>query len=88
MLDSGCFCSNRDKFHYINLESADGREKDVQDIGVYREFEKCVVTLLVMSIFSSFLVMRHSDASRACPDFRDPIAESRFNLDVIKIQLK
>ena len=31
----------------IILESAVGRGKDVQDIGVHRKFEKCVVTLLV-----------------------------------------
>jgi hypothetical protein len=36
----------------IILETAVGREKDVQDIDVHGEFEKRVVTLLVMSAFS------------------------------------
>jgi hypothetical protein len=36
----------------FNLETAIGREKDVQDIDVHGEFEKRVVTLLVMSAFS------------------------------------
>jgi hypothetical protein len=36
----------------LNLETAVGREKDVQDIDVHGEFEKRVVTLLVMSAFS------------------------------------
>jgi hypothetical protein len=36
----------------IILETAVGREKDVQDIDVRGEFEKRVVTLLVMSAFS------------------------------------
>ena len=40
-------------FHF-NLETAVGREKDVQDIDVHGEFEKRVVTLLVMSIFFKF----------------------------------
>jgi hypothetical protein len=62
----------------LNLESAVGREIDVQDIEVYREFEKYVVTLLVMSIFSNYLVMRHSDALRACADFSDPTTDSRL----------
>jgi hypothetical protein len=58
--------------HFI-LETAVGREKDVQDIDVHGEFEKRVVTLLVMSAFSNF-----PGASRACADFRDPTAVSRF----------
>jgi hypothetical protein len=37
---------------HINPETAVGREKDVQDIDVHGEFEKRVVTLLVMSAFS------------------------------------
>jgi hypothetical protein len=57
----------------FNLETAVGREKDVQDIDVHGEFEKRVVTLLVMSAFSNF-----PGASRACADFRDPTAVSRF----------
>jgi hypothetical protein len=40
--------------HPLNLETAVGREKDVQDIDVHGEFEKRVVTLLVMSIFFKF----------------------------------
>ena len=55
----------------IILETAVGREKDVQDIDVHGEFEKRVVTLLVMSAFSNF-----PGASRACADFRDPTAVS------------
>jgi hypothetical protein len=39
-------------FKRIILETAVGREKDVQDIDVHGEFEKRVVTLLVMSAFS------------------------------------
>ncbi len=38
-----------------------------------REFEKSVVTLLVMSIFSDFL-----GALRACADFRDSTEDSRI----------
>jgi hypothetical protein len=57
----------------LNLETAVGREKDVQDIDVHGEFEKRVVTLLVMSAFSNF-----PGASRACADFRDPTAVSRL----------
>jgi hypothetical protein len=59
----------------FNLETAVGREKDVQDIDVHGEFEKRVVTLLVMSAFSHF-----PGASRACADFRDPAAVFRFNV--------
>jgi hypothetical protein len=40
---------------------------------VHGEFEKRVVTLLVMSAFSNF-----PGASRACADFRDPTAVSRL----------
>ena len=58
----------------LNLENAVGREKNVQDIDVHGGFEKRVVTLLVMSVFSNF-----SGASRACADFRDPTAFSRLN---------
>jgi hypothetical protein len=59
---------------HINPETAVGREKDVQDIDVHGEFEKRVVTLLVISAFSNF-----PGASRACADFRDPTAVSGFN---------
>jgi len=58
---------------YFILKTAVGREKDVQDIDVNREFEKRVVTLLVISAFSNFL-----GPSRACADFRDPTAVFRF----------
>jgi hypothetical protein len=57
----------------IILETAVGRDKDVQDIGVHGGFEKRVVTLLVMSAFSN-----SPGASRACADFRDPTAVSRI----------
>jgi hypothetical protein len=40
---------------------------------VHGEFEKRVVTLLVMSAFSNF-----PGASRACAGFRDPTAVFRF----------
>ena len=58
----------------IILETAVGREKDVQEIDVHRNFEKFALTLLVVRIFSIFL-----GASRACADFRDPTAGSRLN---------
>jgi hypothetical protein len=45
----------------------------VQDIDVHGEFEKRVVTLLVMSDFSNF-----PGASRACAGFRDPTAVFRI----------
>ncbi len=57
----------------LNLETAVGREKDVQDIDVHGELEKLVVTLLVMRDFSSF-----PGASRAFAYFRDPTAVSRI----------
>jgi hypothetical protein len=58
----------------FNLESVVGREKDVQEIDVHREFEKLVVTLLVIRAFSNYV-----GASRVCADFRDPAAVYRFN---------
>ena len=61
-------------FRAFNLETAVGREKDVQALDAPEEFEKFVVTLLVMRSFSNF-----SGASRACADFRDPTAVFRFN---------
>ena len=61
------------KHQTIILETAVGREKDVQALDVPGEFEKFVVTLLVMRSFSNF-----SGASRACADFRDPTAVSRI----------
>ena len=57
----------------IILGTAVGREKDVQDIDVHGEYEKLVVTLLVMRGFSDF-----PGASRACAYFRDPTAVSRI----------
>jgi hypothetical protein len=66
----------------IILETAVGREKDVQDIDVHGEFEKRVVTLLVMSAFSNF-----PGASRACADFRDPTAISRIMLPLEKCDI-
>ncbi len=57
----------------LNLKTAVGDKKDVQDSDVQREFEKRVVTLLVMSAFSDFL-----GASRACAFFRDPAAVFRL----------
>ena len=35
----------------MNLDPTVGRAKDVQDIGVHREFKKFVVTLVVMKLF-------------------------------------
>jgi hypothetical protein len=62
----------------LNLESSVGREKDVQGIDVHRGVEKYVVTLLVMSLFSSF-----PGASRTCADFCESTEESRFNTIVL-----
>ena len=39
----------------INLETAVEHGKDMQEIGMHREIEKFVVTLLVIRAFSSFL---------------------------------
>ena len=66
----------------LNLETVVGREKDVHGIDVHGEYEKLVVTLLVMRGFSDFPVMRHTDASRACAYFRDPTAVSRLNTGI------
>ena len=80
----------------FNLKTAVGHEKDVRDIDVHGEYEKCVVTytdvgyadnarmqlsvtLLVMSLFSDFPVIRHSGASRACAYFRDSTGVFRFS---------
>ena len=60
---------------FLNLETSVGREKDVRALDVAEEFEKFVVTLLVMRSFSNF-----SGASRACADFRDPTAISSYNI--------
>jgi hypothetical protein len=45
----------------------------VQEIDVHREFEKLVVTLLVIRAFSNYV-----GASRVCADFRDPTAVFRI----------
>ena len=58
---------------YLILENAFEREKDVQDIDVPGEYEKLVVTLLVIRGFSD-----SSGASRACADFRDSTTFSRL----------
>jgi len=69
------------KFEIFNLETAAGRKKDVQDIGVHGEIQKVVVT---------FVVMRHfcilPGAPRACTDFCDPTAVSRFNSVIGSLQ--
>ncbi len=57
----------------IILESAVGREKDVQDIDVHGEYENLVITLLVTRGFSNF-----PGTLRACAHFRDPTAASRI----------
>ena len=57
----------------LNLETAVGGEKDVQDIDVHGEYEKLVVTLLVMRGFLDF-----PGASRACVYFRGPTAVTRL----------
>ena len=62
----------------FNLGTVVEREKDVQEIDVHREIGKFEVTLLVMRTFSSFL-----GASRACADFRDPTAVSRFYVPIV-----
>ncbi len=60
----------------ITLETAVGRKKAVQDIGVHGEIQKVVVT---------FVVMRHfcivPGAPRACADFCDPTGVSRITDD-------
>jgi len=65
----------RDRYnaHWINLEMAVGRKKDTKGIGVPGEIKKCVVTLWVMR---HFFIVR--GAPRACVDFCDPTAVSRF----------
>ena len=57
----------------FNLETAVGRKKAVQAIGVHGEIQKGVVTLVVMSHFWIL-----PGASRGCADFCDPTAVSRF----------
>jgi len=58
----------------FNLEAAVGRKKDAYGIGVHGEIKKFVVTLRVMRHF--FILL---GAPRACVDFCDPTAVSRFN---------
>ena len=57
----------------LNLETAVGRKKDVQGIGVDGEIKKSEVTSVVMRHF--FIL---PGAPRACADFCDPIAVSRL----------
>ena len=57
----------------IILQTAVGRGKDAHAIDVHKRFEKLVVTLLVMRVFSNF-----PGAVRACAYFRDPTAVSRI----------
>ncbi len=61
------------KFEFFNLETAAGRKKDVQDIGVNGEIQNVVV---------NFVVMRHfcilPGAPRGCADFCDPTVVSRI----------
>jgi hypothetical protein len=61
-------------WEYFNLETAGGRKKDAEGFGVPAEINKFVVTLWVMR---HFLILR--GAPRACVDFCDPTAVSRFN---------
>jgi len=46
------FCYNAPLLRLFNLEKLDEGEKDVQVIDLDSVMKKCVVTLLVMSIFS------------------------------------
>jgi len=67
----------------FNLETVVGRKKDAQGIGVHREIKKFVVTLLVMRHFA---IVR--GAPRACVDFCDPTAVSRFKVNSWTIERK
>ncbi len=58
----------------LNLETAVGRKKAVQEIGVHGEIQKVVVTSVVMRHFCIL-----PGAPRACADFCDPTAVSRLN---------
>ena len=66
-------CRDSTDLFRFNLETAVGCEKDVQACYVFGKFEKFVVTPLVMRSFSN-----SADASRACTDFHNPTAVSRF----------
>jgi len=57
----------------FNLETAFGRKTNVEDMGVPGELKKFVVTSVVMGHF--FIL---PGAPRACADFCDPTADSRF----------
>ncbi|MFQ3247094.1 MAG: hypothetical protein ACI9SP_003749 [Arenicella sp.] len=57
----------------FNLETSVEREKDVQLIGVNKEFRKCEVTLLVMNTFMDSLGIL-----RSCAGFRVSTEVSRF----------
>ena len=65
-------------FHRPNLETAFGRKKDAQDIGAHGLIKIVVVTLVVMSHFCIL-----PGAIRACMDFCEPTAVSRFNLGIL-----
>ena len=58
-------------------------DKGMQDIDVHSETKKLVVTLLVMR---GFLVL--PGALRACMDFRDPTAFSRFMVEKVQMHSK
>ena len=57
----------------LNLETAVGRKKAAQGIGVHDEIKKFVATLWVMR---HFFIVR--GGPRACVDFCDPTAVSRL----------
>ena len=57
----------------VNLETAVGRKKGVQDIGVHGERQKVVVTSMVMRPFCML-----PGAPRVCANFCDPTAVSRL----------
>ncbi len=57
----------------LNLETAVGRKTNVQDIGVPGEIKTFEVTSVVMRHF--FIL---PGEPRACADFCDPTADSRF----------
>jgi len=65
---------------FLNLETAVGHKKDVQDIGVHGEIQKVVVTSVVMRHFCIL-----PGAPRACADFCDPTAVSRLK-DTVNIE--
>jgi len=66
----------------IILETAVGRKKDVQAIGVHGEIQKVVVTLVVMRPFCIL-----SGAPRGCADFLRPTAVPRITQLMVKMAL-